>query len=268
MPDILNYEFFRNALFAAFLASITCGIIGCFIVVKRLVFISGGISHAAFGGIGLGHFLGLNPIYTAMVFSVGSAMTIGLISSEKVTREDSAIGILWVTGMAFGLLMISITPGYAPDLMSYLFGNIMAVTRSDLWFMFFFDLVLLVFFGFLYKELVAICFDEDYVRTKNIPVSLIYTVLYSLIAISVVLLISIVGNLLVIALLTIPAAISNFFTYNLKRMIVYAIIINFVATFSGLFISYYLDIMAGPLIIMLLAALFFIFFIIKRVKNF
>jgi len=249
MLEILQYEFMRNALIAGLLASIACGIVGAYVVVKRIVFISGGISHASFGGIGAGYFFGISPILGAVIFSLLSAVSIGIISI-KTKREDASIGILWSFGMALGILFIGMSPGYAPDLFSYLFGNILTVPSSDLLIMLILDLVIIIVVFAFYKELLAISFDEEYAKSAGIPADRIYLILLCLVAITVVLLIRVVGIILVIALLTIPAAAAVQFVKNLKSMMILSVIFGIIFTTSGLFLSYIFDIASGATIIM------------------
>src|SRR4030065_2519998 len=197
----------RNAIIAAVLVNITCGIVGTYVVIKKLVFISGGISHAAFGGIGLGYFLGVNPIVAAVPFSLLSAITIGLISKRSRLSEDSAIGIIWAAGMAMGIIFINLTPGYAPDLFSYLFGNILTIPVSDLYIILAMNLIIILIVVLFFKEFFSISFYEEFSLVVGVPTRFLYMVLLCMVALSVVILIRIVGIILVIALLTIPSSI-------------------------------------------------------------
>jgi zinc transport system permease protein len=255
----------RNAVIAGLLASIACGIIGSFVVVKRLVFISGGISHTSFGGIGLGYYVGINPILGAIAFAMVSALGIGVISKKASQREDTAIGILWAVGMALGVTFIGLTPGYAPDLFSYLFGSILTVPRSDLFIMIILDLIIIVLISLLYKELVAASFDEEFALIIGVPVFTLYLLILCLTAFTVVILIRIVGVILVLALLTIPAAISVQFFHNLKNIIISSIILSALFTFSGLLLSYLLDLASGATIILISGAVFFITLLFKTI---
>ena len=262
--EILQYEFMRNALIAAVLVNIACGIVGTYVVIKKIVFISGGISHAAFGGIGLGYFLGINPIIAAVPFSILSAIVIGLIGRRSRLNEDTAIGIIWAVGMASGILFINLTPGYAPDLFSYLFGNILTIPVYDLYIMLAMDLIIIIIVVLFFREFYAISFDEEYSAINGIPGNLLYLLLLCIIALSVVILIRIVGIILVIALLTIPASICRQFTYNLKSLMISSIITGIIMTITGLWISYLLDLASGATIILLLAVVFFISYFVKK----
>ncbi|MCL5036750.1 MAG: metal ABC transporter permease [Chloroflexi bacterium] len=266
MVDILQFEFMRNALWAALLVSIACGIVGTYVVVKRIVFISGGISHSAFGGIGLGYLLGINPILAAIPFTLLSALIMGTIAKKIKISEDTAIGILWTVGMALGIIFINLSPGYAPDLFSYLFGSILTVPASDLIVMAGLDAVIIFFVAVFFKEFSAMSFDEEYSTIIGIPTHVLYILLLCLVALSVVVLIRVVGVILVIALLTIPAAISRFFTDNIRNMIILSIILGGVLTTGGILLSYMFNLASGATIILLLGAVFIIASLFKRRK--
>ncbi len=260
MLEALQYEFMRNALIAGLLAALACGIVGVYVVTKRIVFISGGIAHASFGGIGLGYFLGINPVLGAMIFTLASALGMGVVARRTRLPEDTAIGILWAMGMALGIIFIGLTPGYAPDLFSYLFGSILTVPVSDLIFMLVLDAVIIAVVFLLYKEFLALSFDEEFSRVVGAPTEGLYLLLLCLIALTVVVLIRVVGIILVIALLTIPAALARQFTHSLKRMMLLAILIGAIFTFSGLWLSYALDLASGATIILVSGTAFLLSF--------
>ena len=267
MIEALHYEFMRNALLAAFLVSIVCGVVGTFVVVKKIVFISGGITHAAFGGIGLGYLLGISPILTAIPFSMATAIAIGLISEKTRISEDSAIGILWVVGMALGILFIGLAPGYAPDLFSYLFGSILTVPFSDIIIMVILDLIIILTMVFFYREFQALSFDEEFSEIVGIPTKFLYLILLCLVALSIILLIQVVGVILVIALLTIPTSIARQFTNKMKPLMIYSTINAVVFTIIGLWLSYFLNLPSGATIVLVLALVFFISSVLKRVSS-
>jgi len=267
MLEALQYDFMINALLAGLLASIACGIVGVYVVTKRIVFISGGIAHASFGGIGLGYFIGISPVIGAMIFSIASALGMGLVTRRTRLPEDTVIGILWATGMALGIVFIGLTPGYAPDLFSYLFGNILTVPRSDLILMAVLDAVIVITVIALYKEFLAISFDEEFSTVIGIPVEALYLLLLSMIALTVVVLLRVVGMILVIALLTIPAALARQFTSNLRTMMLLAILFGAVLTFGGLWLSYLLDLASGATIILLSGIAMLIFIGISRLRR-
>lgn len=254
LVNLWHFQFMRHALMTGLLVSIACGIIGTFVVVKRIVFLSGGISHTAYGGIGLGYFFGFNPIYGAMGFSIAAALGIAWVRHHAVEREDTLIGIMWAMGMALGIFLIDKTPGYAPNLMSYLFGNILAVPTSDLILISILDLIILIVSFSFFKEFKALTFDEEYATISGVPVIILDILLFCLIALTIVVLIKAVGIILVIALLTIPAAIVVQFRLSLERTMAYAIILGAIFTTVGLFISALFNITSGATIIMIACA--------------
>lgn len=253
MFDLLQYTFIQNALVAAVLASIACGIIGSYVVVKKIVFISGGIAHASFGGIGLGYYLGINPMYGVLPFSLLSALVMGTVSKKSKIPEDSAIGILWSLGMALGVIFVNLTPGYAADLMTYLFGNILTVPRIDLYLMLALDFIIVGAVYLLYKEFLALCFDEEFTTVQGVPTEKLYLLLLCIIALTIVVLIKVVGIILVIALLTIPATLSRKFTHNLKQMMLISTAFGMVISVTGIGLSYVLDVPSGATIILVLS---------------
>ncbi|RLC94991.1 MAG: metal ABC transporter permease [Chloroflexi bacterium] len=251
MLDALQYDFMRNAVAAGVLAAVACGIIGVYVVVKRVVFISGGIAHASFGGVGLGYLVGLSPILGAALFSLASALGMGLVTRRTRLPEDTAIGIMWAIGMAMGIIFIGLAPGYVPDLFSYLFGNILTVPFSDLVLMIALDAVIVVTVVLLYKEFLALSFDEEFGAVVGVPVERLYLLLLCLIALTVVVLIRVVGIILVIALLTIPAAVARQLTHDMKKMMVLATVLGALFAFFGLWLSYEFDVASGATIILL-----------------
>jgi zinc transport system permease protein len=256
MAGILSYDFVLHAVEAAFLASITCGFIGAYIVARRMVFISGGITHASFGGIGLGYFLGINPIFGAAVFSILSAFGIRLVSKQTDIREDSAIGILWSFGMAVGIIFIYLTPGYAPNLMSYLFGSILTVTTADLALMGILAAVTVAVFMLFYRTILFISFDEEYARSHNAPVEAFNYLMLALVSLVIVINIRVAGIILVISYLTIPQSTANLFVNDLKKIIILSMIISFGGSITGLFLSYYWNIPSGATIIFVFVLIF------------
>lgn len=265
MIEALQYEFMRNALLASILVSVACGIMGTYIVVKRIVFISGGITHAAFGGIGLGYLLGVNPVLTALPFSIISALGIGILSKKTKISEDSAIGMLWAVGMALGILFIGLAPGYAPDLFGYLFGSILTVPLFDIFIMAALDLVIIVIVLLLYKEFQALSFDEEFSVITGVPTQILYLTLLCLVALSIIVLIRVVGIILVIALLTIPTTITRQFTNKLKVLMTYSCITAAILTVTGLWLSFLFDLPSGAVIVLVLAVAFAISFVVKKI---
>ncbi|MFQ5996355.1 MAG: metal ABC transporter permease [Dehalococcoidales bacterium] len=267
MLEVLQYQFMQHALIAGLLAAVACGIVGVYVVVKKVVFISGGIAHASFGGIGLGYLIGINPVLGAMFFTIASALGIGLVTRRTRLPEDTAIGILWAMGMALGIIFIGLAPGYAPDLFSYLFGNILTVPAFDLMLMLILDVIIITLVFLLYKEFLFLSFDEEFSTVAGVPTERLYLLLLCLVALTIVVLIRVVGIILVIALLTIPAALARQFTYNLKKMMLLAILVGAVFTFSGLWLSYLLDLASGATIILVSGTVLFASFGIAKLRN-
>ena len=267
MIELLQYQFMQHAIIAGLLSAIACGVIGSFVVVKRMVSISGGIAHASFGGIGLGYLLGFNPVTGALAFSLGAAVIMGTISKKTRLSADTSIGVLWATGMALGVIFISLAPGYAPDLFSYLFGNILTVPRSDIILMSILDGVILLVVFMFYKEFSALSFDEEFTHIIGVPTFVLYLLLLCLIALTIVVLIRAVGIVLVIALITIPAAIAYQFTKRLKNMMLLAVILGIIFTTAGLWLSYQLDIASGATIIIVSASTLLISTLLLRIKG-
>ncbi|MFY9639149.1 MAG: metal ABC transporter permease [Methanobacterium sp.] len=263
MLELFQYEFMQRALIAAVLVSISCGVVGSYVVIKRIVSLSGAISHAAFGGVGLGYFLGVNPVLAAIPFSIISAISIGGVKQITNISEDTAIGILWSVGMAIGVIFINLTPGYAPDLFSYLFGSILTVSNTDLYIMLILDLVIISVVYMFRREFLAVSFDEEFSNVVGLPALLIYMLLLALVALSVVVLIKVVGVILLIALFTIPAAIGKQYTYNLRNLMILATILAVVLTSLGLILSFIFNLASGATIVMVLAAAFLISYYIK-----
>ena len=243
--DLLQYTFFQHALLGSLLASIACGIIGTYIVTRRLVFISGGITHASFGGIGLGLFAGISPILSAAVFSVLSAFGVEWLSRRKDMREDSAIAVFWTLGMALGIMFSFLSPGFAPDLSAYLFGNILTINQIDLWMLGILALILTGFFYLFIRPIVYIAFDREFARSQEI----FEYVLMMFIALTIVACLRMVGIVLAISLLTIPQMTANLFTYSFKKIIWLSIGIGFLGCLGGLFISYHWKVPSGASII-------------------
>jgi len=256
MIEILQYGFMVNALTAALLSAIACGIVGVYVVVKRIVFISGGIAHASFGGIGLGYFLGIEPVICVIPFSIASALSIGEVSRRRGLSEDAAIGIIWAMGMAIGIMFISLTPGYAPDLFSYLFGNILTVPHSDLLIMLLLDAIIVTIVYLFYKEFLAMSFDEEFATVVGVPAHRLYLLLLCLVALTAVVLIRVVGIILVIALLTIPATVSRRFTDVLWKMMVLSTIFSAMFSIIGIYLSYLFDLPSGSTIILVSGVVF------------
>ena len=260
--EALSLPFFEHALLAGSLASVACGVIGTYVVVKQMASISGGLSHAAFGGVGLGYLLGFSPMLGAVGFCLVSAMIIGVVYRRQRSNLDTLISMVWSVGMALGILFISLSPNYAPELTSYLFGSILFVPRDYLVLVAILDIVIIAVVVLLYKEFQAVAFDEEFSEVQGVPVEPVFLILLGLSALAVVTLIKVVGVILTIALLTTPAVIARHWVHNLGRMMWISTLICMVCTTAGLFLSYYLssayriNAPTGPLIILLVVTLF------------
>lgn len=267
MLEALQLEFMQNAVLAGLLASVACAVVGTLVVVNRIVFVSGGIAHSAYGGIGLALVLGISPTLGAVGFTVAAALVMAYISLANQHRADTVIGVMWALGMALGIVLIDLTPGYNVDLMSYLFGSILAVPSSDLWLMAGLDVVLVVFALAYYQPLLAMSFDREFARSRGVAVRGLYILLSVLIAITVVLLIRVAGLILIIALLTIPPFIAESWCRSLKGMMISAGILGAIFNCLGLLLSFQLDITSGPSIILVAGVCFFVSVAVGRVKR-
>ncbi len=263
--ELFSYDFFMHALLAAILMSVTCGIIGTYIVSRRMVFISGGITHASFGGVGLGYFLGFPPLAGAAVFAIIAALATENLTRRKILRNDSIIAIMWSLGMAMGIIFVYLTPGYAPNLMSFLFGSIITVSAQDLWLMFALALVVSTFFAIFYRPILYVSFDEQFAKSRGIPVMLFNYMLIILVALTIVMSIRIAGIILVLSVLTIPQNIANLFTNRFDKILIASVILGFLASFLGLIVSYYLNIPSGATIIFTLVVIYLAARVVKVV---
>ena len=262
MIEALCFEFMRNALIAGLFASVICGIIGTFIVVNRLVFLAGGIAHASYGGIGIAFFFGIPYILGTLGFSLLSALIMTAVLLKAKSRADTFIGVLWAVGMATGIILLDLTPGYNVNLMSFLFGSILAVPTSDIWWMAGLGLFAIIATIFFYRDLLAISYDDEFARLRGVPVNLIYFLFICLIAVSIVIIVRVVGLILVIALLTIPPYIAEKYSASLSMMMVMATFLAFLFNLSGLWLAYTYNLTSGATIILVAAAGFFISMVI------
>jgi len=255
---LFNYTFFQNAFVAAILASIVCGIIGTIITQKGLVSMSGGIAHTSFGGIGLGYLLGIEPIIGGLVFSILASLGISTIKRKINTNSDTLIGMFWSVGMALGILFIALTPGYPPDMTSYLFGDILTVSSLYIKMMILLSIIIIFSITSIFNYWRGYLFDEEYTKVLGVNTLFLEYILYVLISLSIVILIKVVGIILAIALLTIPPAIAKIFTYNFRDMMILSSLLGAVFCISGLFISYIYNIPSGSTIILLSAIVYFL----------
>lgn len=266
MIEALQLEFMRHALLAGLLASVMCGIIGTLVVVNRIVFLSGGIAHAAYGGIGLAFFFGFSYLLGILGFALLMAVIMAAVTLRAKQRADTIIGVLWAVGMALGVILLDMTPGYNVDLMGYLFGSILTVPAADLWLMLIIDAIVLLFVGYWYNDLLSLSYDEEFARVRGVPVRLLYFLLIAMIALSVVMVIRVVGLILVIALLTIPPCIAEKYAGSLWGMMIYAVLLNIFFSLTGLWLSYHFNLTSGASIIMVAAVCFFISLLVQRLK--
>ena len=250
IETILKYNFLQNAIMAAVLASIACGVIGVYIMEKKLVMMSGGIAHTAFGGIGLGYFLKVEPIFTALGVSVIAALAVAALKRKARTDSDLLIGMFWSLGMALGVVFIAMTPGYPPDIASVLFGNILAVSRSDLRLILGLDILVLATVTAFYQMFKAYIFDEEFASVAGVPVRALEYLMYILVAVTVVVMIRVVGIILVIALLTAPPAIAKQFTYDMKKIMALSVLLGIGFCFAGLWVSYTVRLASGASIVL------------------
>jgi zinc transport system permease protein len=263
LANFFQYQFVVNAFWAALLISIAAGLVGTYIVARRLVFLSGGITHASFGGIGMAYFLGINPIAGAAVFAVFSAFGVEALSQRMDVREDSAIGILWSVGMAIGVFFVYLTPGYSPNLMTFLFGSILTVSMQDIWLLTALNFVMVLFFLIFYRSILYLAFDPDFAKTQRIPVKTFSYILKGFLALTIVLSIRMVGIILLISLLTIPPTTANLFTKKFNQIIFLSMIIGLFGAVGGLILSYNMNVPSGATIIMVLVVIFAVAKLIK-----
>ena len=256
--SILEFTFFRHAIAAAVLTSILAAMVGTYIVSRKIVFISGGITHASFGGIGMAYFFGLNPFLGAAVFAVLSALGIEYISQKGKVREDSAIAILWSLGMALGIIFVFMTPGYTPNLMSFLFGNILSVGRMELYLLLAFCIMNALFFLVFFRPVLHTAFDPEFSRIMGIPVAVFRYTMAVIIALAIVISIRSVGIILVLSLFTIPQITAMIFTRDFERIMPLAAFWGITGSLTGLFASYFFNIPSGAAIIFFLTLQFLV----------
>jgi zinc transport system permease protein len=258
MWEALQTDFIRNALAAGVLVSIVCGIIGTLVVVNRIVFLAGGIAHAAYGGIGLAFFLGWPYVAGTTAVSLLSAGIMAAVTIKAKHRADAMVGVLWAVGMALGVILLDLSPGYNADLMSYLFGSILTVPASDLWQMGLLGIAVICVVAWYYNDFLAMSYDDEFARLRNVPVTFLYCLLLGMIALAVVMIIRVVGLILVIALLTIPPFIAEKFTGSLRAMMMLSSVLSCLFTVVGFGVSYALNLTSGATIILVAAAGFFL----------
>jgi ABC-type Mn2+/Zn2+ transport system permease subunit len=258
LMDILSYTFMQRALLASLLIGTVTAVIGVYVVLRGLSFIGAGIAHASFGGVALGFLLGVNPLFTAVLFCLLTAWGIAWTSQKAEVKEDTAIGVFFAATMAMGILFIGLMRGYNVDLFGYLFGSVLAVTGEDLWLSLLLGGAVLLVVGLFFKELLFITFDPEMARVSGLPADKLYLLLLSLMALTVVLSIKVVGIILVSALVVIPAAAAHQWTEDFRRMMILAVLIGDVSAVAGLFLSYRLDTASGATMVLTATAVFFL----------
>lgn len=264
MLEVLQYDFIQNAIIAGVLISIAAGVIGSLVVVNKVTFLAGGIAHSAYGGIGIAIYLGIPVLFGATLFSIITAIIVAIVTLKNRTRIDAIIGMMWASGMAIGIIFIDLSQGYSVDLMSYLFGSIIAVSSSDLLYMTLLDFFIIVTIVFFYREILAVSYDSEFAGLRGVNVKFFYTLILILTALCVVAAIKAVGLILVIALLTIPTYLAEIFSNKLSKMMIISSIFATIFTLSGLLISYLYDISSGASIILVSVVTLTIVKIFKR----
>ncbi|UZP68650.1 metal ABC transporter permease [Desulfovibrio mangrovi] len=257
MWQMLSFDFMQYAILAGILASIACGIVGSLVVVNRLVFLAGGVAHAAYGGVGLAFYFGLPVLPCTVGFSLSASMLMAGVSLRYKEKADTAIGVLWAAGMAFGIILLDLTPGYNVDLMSFLFGSILAVPAQDLWLMAVLDTLVVLATAYFYPGLLLLSFDREFARARGLAVTFLHCLMIGMAALTVVMIIRVVGLILVIALLTIPPFMAQRTAKSLAGMMMHAIGWSILFCLGGLTISYHFDITSGASIIAVAAVCFF-----------
>ncbi len=258
MFELLQYSFFTNALLGIVIISVAAAFIGTYIITRRLVSISGGVTHACFGGLGLGYYLGVNPIMMAAVFAITASAGVEWLSERYRVREDSATAVVWALGMAIGVLFIFLTPGYVPELNAFLFGNILTISSSDLVAFAIYTIILILFFALFYDKIIACAFDRDFARVSQLPVKVISYLMTAMVAVCIVLTIRLVGIMLLMSMLTLPQMIAEMFAPRFKMMVLLSMVISIVCGVVGLFMSAMINVPCAAIIVILFAVIFII----------
>ncbi len=267
MTELFEYTFFKNAVVGIVIISIAVAVIGTYIATRRLISISGGITHACFGGLGLGYFLGVNPVLMAAAFAVTSSIGVEWLSSRYNVREDSAIAVVWALGMAVGVLFVFLTPGYVPELNSFLFGNILTISSSDIWAFAIYTTVLVAFFMLFYDKIVACAFDRDFARVSHLPVRFISYAMTVFVAVCIVLSIRMVGIMLLMSMLSLPQMIAETYCRRFKGMMLASVLITMACCLSGLLLSAVIDVPCSAVIVLLLVVVYILSRIAKAVSR-
>lgn len=250
--DIFQYAFFQKALLGVVIISVAAAIIGTYIVTRRLVSISGGITHACFGGLGLGYFSGINPVVTAALFAVGAAAGVEWLSAHQRMREDSAIAVMWALGMAVGIFFVFLTPGYVPELNAFLFGNVLTISSADLWTFAIFTVALIAFFAIFYRQIVTCAFDRDFARVMHMPVRFITYSMTVLVAVCIVLTIKLVGVMLLMSMLALPQIVAETFCHRFHTMMLGSVAVSVVCCVAGLLLSAVVNVPCSAFIVIIM----------------
>lgn len=256
MFELFAYPFFQRALAAIALISVAMAVTGVYVMSRRMIFISGGITHACFGGLGLGYFLGVSPVAMAAVFAVGGSLGVDWLSRHARVRSDSAIAVIWAVGMALGVLFIFLGDGYVPQLNTFLFGNVLTVTAADLYLFAAFTALLIAFFLLFRRTIEAISFDHDFARVNRLPVTFIDTAMMVFVSLAIVLSIRLVGIMLLMSLLSLPQIIAETRCRRFSTLVAFSSVVALVGGVGGLMLSGYIGVPASATIVLLLAAMF------------
>lgn len=267
MLEVFSFGFFQNALIAALLVSIACGLIGSLIMVNRLFSIAGGITHGAFGGIGIAFYFSLPVLLSTTLFTLILALLTAFLTQKYPSRSDNIIAVIWAFGMAFGLILVDLAPGYKSDLMTYLFGSILTVSSEDLWLMGCIDSIFIILIVCCYRQFEAISFDSQFAKLKGIPVNLFYYLLIIMMAFCIVISIRVVGLILIIALLSIPCFIAEYYTKRLGSMMCVSSLLSGIFCLVGLALSYHFNLTSGASIIIVACTGFIIFLMLSKLKH-
>ena len=265
--ELLEYIFFRNALAGTLLACVACGIIGTYIVSRRLLFICGGITHSSFGGVGLGMYFSFSPTIGAFIFAVASALGIQILGKRREIREDSAIALLWVLGMTTGVIFCFLSPGYSAELSTYLFGNILTITGTDIATLAVICIALIAFTATMHRCIVATAFDKEFAGSRGLPTEAIETTMVVFVALTIVACLRLAGVILVISMLTIPQMTAMIFTDSYKKIILLSMAAGYIASCGGLALSFALDIPGGASVILCSLALYALCAIGKKLTR-
>ena len=268
MFELIKYPFFIYALAGLAIISVASAMIGTYIVTRRLVSISGGVTHACFGGLGLGYYFGINPIFMAAVFAIASSMGVELMSTRGRIREDSATAVVWALGMAVGILFVFLTPGYVPELNGFLFGNVLTIASGDLWAFGIFTAVLVIFFALFYKQIVLCAFDRDFATVIHLPVRLLSYSMTVLVAVCIVLTIRLVGVMLLMSMLTLPQMIAELFCRRFGTIMFTSVAVSLICCIGGLLLCTVIDVPCSALIVLGMCGIYLILsFAMPVIRN-